>query len=95
MKKNAKVSTNKDNTGKVLPANALLDTAGNTPEQATYKVQVATKAKFGTGSAKKNIESDVIGVTLKQSNIADITINEKQNGKIIKLLVDYHRQRVI
>ena len=86
LKKNAKVSTNKDNTGKVLPANALLDTAGNTPEQATYKVQVATKAKFGTGSAKKNIESDVIGVTLKQSNIADITINEKQNEKIIQVI---------
>ena len=79
-KKNAKVTTNKDNTGKVLPANALLNLSKD--ETTKYKVRVNTKAKFN-GS---QISSDLVELTFKQSNIADITVNEIQNKEVIQII---------
>lgn len=76
IKKNAKVTTNKDNTGKVLPANAL------DKETTQYKVKVNTKAKF-KGS---QISSEPVELTFKQSNIADITVNEIQNKEVIQII---------
>ncbi len=76
IKKNAKVTTNKDNTGKVLPANAL------DKETTQYRVKVNTKAKF-KGS---QISSEPVELTFKQSNIADITVNEIQNKEVIQII---------
>lgn len=84
-KKNAKVTTNKDNSGKVVPITALLELEKDAKleeEVATYHVKVSTKAKYD-GS---QISSDSVELTFRQSNIGDITINEVQNEEVIQVI---------
>ncbi len=84
-KKNAKVTTNKDNSGKVLPITGLLELERDDElkeDVATYHVKVSTKAKFNG----KQISSEPVELTFRQSNIGDITINEVQNQEVIQVI---------